>query len=163
MKNYSFIIQEEQNRFILNYGKTSFLENNCENEKKVLAKMQEQINVAHEQVHRLSTNTTSTNWMHCLWSYIAIKSKIKDIDKNKLFMDNLNHINRCLQSGALWKLYLPFYLQDRLVWEKDFLTLNDADCFSLREVQAIVNSAEQYSQIWIDFSNKKMQKQLIRE
>lgn len=173
MKNYSFIIQEEPSTFILNYfvskdakylmvtfanGKSEKFENNGENERRILEKMKKQINAAYAQVH----NATAINRARGLKSYIAIKTKVKDIEKNKLFMDNLEHINQCLHAGALWKLYLPFYLQDWSVWEKENLSLNEADCFSLREVQSIVNSAEQYSQIWIDFSKQGMQKQMIR-
>lgn len=177
MKNYSFIVGEEKCTFILNYtvsedgkdlfvnfadGKTKKIENRLGNERKVLEKMRQQINDAYTQVHDFSIDYASMNIVSYLTSYIVMKSKVKDIHKNKLLLDNLELINQSLHSGKAWTLYLPLYLGDLLIWTQGELSLRDADRFSLKDVQAIVDGIGQYSNIWMNCSNNKRPKQIVK-
>lgn len=177
MMDYSVILKEEASTFILNYvvsedgkyllvdfanGETKKIENRFENQRKVLEKMKQQIEEAYTKVHDFSIDYTSMNIASYLKSYIVMKTKAKDIYKNKLLLKNLDLINQCLHSGKAWTLYLPLYLGDLLLREYKTLSLRDADKFSLKDIQTIVDGIERYSKVWFPVSNYKRPVQFIK-
>ncbi len=159
MKDYSFGDKEYQKNFILysrvieDYkiiivylasGEIRKIPNTVQNQRKIHAKMKEQIQIAYDIVHGSIVDYSSFNIMEYIRRYINMKSRLNDIDKNKIFLDSLDYINRALAYDKYFAMCLPFHLQKHFIFRKSSFTLDDADCFNIREVKKILEVIDIY-------------------
>lgn len=171
MKDYSFGDKEYQKDFILNYQiiedgiymivhfanrrKEKWL-NTVSNQEYVLRKMKKQINEAYEKLHHSTIDYSAMSLWDYMATYMAMKLKAKDIEKNKLLLENLDYFNKALVYDRWWTFQLDLYLQDRLIWNHFSFTLNRADEFTLKELRAILQSIEAYSETHKDFPKREL-------
>lgn len=156
MKDYSFGDKEYQQEFILNYkiiedgskiriyyanGKTKEMERFWQYY--VEKRMVEQINKAYDVLTSSKVDYSSMSLLRNILRTIDIKSKEKDITKNKIFIDNLDVINENLRDRR-WTLQFPLYLQDKIIWRRQYFDVVDANHFSLKEVTAIVDGVKTF-------------------
>lgn len=161
-------------------GRIETYENNLGNEQGLLKRMATQIEIANNAVHNGIIDYSKTNLrdylkmysmadmvledlgsitthdkidrLNYLKNYFMVQSVIKDIDKNKLLLDNMNYLNAALAYDMRWTLKLPFPLHDKLVWGNlakgigSFrFTLNEADAFTLKEIELILETLKYYN------------------
>lgn len=119
--------------------------------------MKKQINTAYARLHNATVDYGSVNMFERIRQVIAIKTKAADIEKNKLFMDNLDFINRAIEDDDWdWLSDLLPRTHDILLYEvfMNPLTLSSADYFTLEDVQSILENAPGYSKNYCDSSQK---------
>ena len=163
MKDYSFGDKDYQQNFILRSelskdyksiivyyanGEVRSFPNHYYTLELIEKKKREQIERAYSILHEITTEDNE-NLTRTIQRYIAIKLKAKDIEKNKIFLDNLEAINETLRINHEIVLHFHMFLQNRFIWGLDYpgepygavtsLCLDDADKFTLKEVKEIVH------------------------
>lgn len=169
MKDYSFGDKKYQKNFILHSsvtddykniivylasGEIRKIPNTVQNQRKIHAKMKEQIQIAYDIVHGSIVDYSSFNIMEYIKRYINVKSRLNDIDKNKIFLDSLEYINRALAYDKYFAMCLPFHLQKHFIFRNLPFTLDDADCFNIKGVKKILEVIDIYGKQNTHFREK---------
>ena len=162
MKDYTFGEREYKENFILNYtlwenntylivrfadGHKAAYKNTIDNKKMILERMKKQVLKADEYTKNIKVKHTKMNILRYLRMYLMVKTKMNDIEKNKLIIENIDCINYILDTGIHYFFDIPIYIERRITW-KDF-NLNSADKFSLDEVKQIMSSVSDYQRNYV--------------
>lgn len=161
-----YYTREENNRYLVAHlanGKIETYENTLSNERALLKRMGIQIEIANKMVHSETIDYSKIHFFEYLKKYVMVQSVLKDIEKNKLILDNADYINEALAYDKEWTRRLPLYLQDHLLWGspiKGFgsfhFTLNEADAFTLGEITTILETADHYCMLDSLFPKRKL-------
>lgn len=164
MKDYSFGDREYQKRFILRSnisedhkyiivyyasGEIHKFPYTYEMFQKIEERKKEQIQKAYEVVHSSTIDYGNVKFIEYIKRYIAIKLKAKDIDKNKVFLDSLEYMNKALRDIS-WLDKIPIHLQEYFLWDsaRRNVVLDDADYFSLKDVNIIVSTIKKHTKVY---------------
>ena len=95
------------------------------------------------------------NLLNEIKQFLAIKAKEKDIEKNKLILDNQEYFKQITQDRYLsqWVYGMPWRYQWRYMFgtdEEREISLTTADRLKLKEVQKVYAAAKRYSDSFYD-------------